>query len=147
MRGILSSTKCEMAATHGFIERFIEACGSGEAADIQRLLNISYQAARNYLDGRLPDTRVLLQIAARTRYSIHWILTGNGEKFTSPTPDTPILTDQLRDLIRIECREAVNNLLGNRNEPRVVVLEPEKIRSESISPEVTDVENIRERTS
>ena len=63
-----------------FVERFVEICGTSEPARVQRLLNISYQAAKNYLLGRLPDATVLKAIAEKTPYSIHWLLTGNGEK-------------------------------------------------------------------
>ncbi|MGI8812499.1 MAG: hypothetical protein ACR2IH_08220 [Pyrinomonadaceae bacterium] len=54
----------------------------------------------------------------------------------------------MRELIRQECVEIVGNLIGSQNgEPKVVVLEPAKIRSEKVSaPEPTNVEGHRFRT-
>lgn len=119
-----------------FTERFAEVCGTNEPASIQRLLGISYQAAKNYLDGRLPDTRVLRRIAERTPYSIHWLITGIGQKLISRTlpEDTPVLAGQIKALIRQECMEVVNKLLAEREgESKIVVLNPENIRSEKVN--------------
>jgi hypothetical protein len=73
-----------------FVERFIEVCGTSEPSKVQKLLDVSYQAAKNYLQGRLPDSYVLKTISERTPYSINWLLTGQGEKFAGqnghPTP-------------------------------------------------------------
>lgn len=119
-----------------FIERFIEVCGSTEPVDVQRLLNISYQGAKNYLLGRLPDPAVLKTIAAKTPYSIHWLLTGKGEKIVSSCSfaGTPIAVDQFRALIRQECVEVINEALGSQitPQPKVVVLQSGKLRSEKI---------------
>lgn len=120
-----------------FIERFIEICGTAEPARVQRLLNISYQAAKNYLLGRLPDSTVLKTIAEKTPYSIHWLLTGKGEKLVSTEiqQDTPILTDQIRTLIRQECVEVINEMLGSQvtTQSKVVVLQSDKLRSEKVN--------------
>ena len=119
-----------------FIERFIEICGTAEPAGVQRLLNISYQGAKNYLLGRLPDAAVLKTIAGKTPYSIHWLLTGKGEKLvTAPSStDTPLAVDQFRALIRQECVEVINEVLGSQinPQPKVVVLQSGKLRSEKI---------------
>lgn len=119
-----------------FIERFIEVCGTSEPADVQRLLNISYQGAKNYLLGRLPDATVLKMIACKTPYSIHWLLTGKGQKFVSnpQAANTPIAIDQFRALIRQECVEVINEALGSQAapQPKVVVLQSGKLRSEKI---------------
>ena len=124
-----------------FIERFIEICGTSEPARVQRLLNISYQAAKNYLLGRLPDATVLKAIAEKTPYSIHWLLTGNGEKlvFGETPKDTTILTDQIRTLIRQECVEVINEMLGSQvtTQPKVVVLQSDKLRSEKVNEPAT----------
>jgi hypothetical protein len=119
-----------------FIERFIEVCGTAEPAKIQRLLDISYQAAKNYLQGRLPDSYVLRTIAQRTPYSINWLLTGVGEKLVA-TPvevDTPLSARQIRDLIRSECVEVINEILGSREatQQKVVVLQSGSLKSEKV---------------
>lgn len=123
-----------------FIERFVEVCGSSQPAEISRLLNISYQAAKNYLQGRLPDSTVLLSIAEKTPYSIHWLLTGKGEKFIqdSPQKDTPILSDQLKALIKEECRKNVAEILSRPEknaQGKVIVLKSEDIKDEKVFEE------------
>ena len=119
-----------------FIHRFVEVCGTAEPAKIQRLLDISYQAAKNYLQGRLPDSYVLRTIAERTPYPINWLLTGKGEKLVSnsATKDTPLSANQIRDLIRSECVEVINELLGSREstQQKVVVLQSASLKSEKV---------------
>jgi hypothetical protein len=99
-------------------------------------LDISYQAAKNYLQGRLPDSSVLRTVAERTPYSLNWLLTGKGEKFVSQVPaeNTPLLTHQIRDLVRKECVEVINELLGSRDltKQKVVVLQSESLKSEKV---------------
>lgn len=118
-----------------FVERFVEICGTAEPAKIQRLLDISYQAAKNYLQGRLPDSYVLRTIARRTPYSINWLLTGEGEKLVSAPAeaDTPISIRQIRDLVRSECVEVINEILGSREaQQKVVVLHSRSLKSEKV---------------
>ncbi len=132
----LSRGKMSEIEKREFIERFIEICGTAEPAGVQRLLNISYQGAKNYLLGRFPDAAVLKTIAGKTPYSIHWLLTGRGEKIVSsmPSADTPLAVDQFRALIRQECVEIINEALGSQlnPQPKVVVLQSGKLRSEKI---------------
>jgi hypothetical protein len=130
----LSSTIVQIA---NFGSRFAEVCGTSEPARIQRLLNISYQAAKNYLNGRLPDPRVLLTIAERTPYSLHWLLTGEGEKFSIPArrDDTLPLARQISQLIRQEVEEAVGQALAKSTGAtgsRRIVLSPEEVLSETV---------------
>ncbi|MBC7899622.1 MAG: hypothetical protein H7070_06165 [Saprospiraceae bacterium] len=119
-----------------FIQRFTEVCGTTEPADVQRLLNISYQGAKNYLLGRFPDAAVLRTIARKTPYSIHWLLTGKGEKLVSdqPATGTPLAIDQFRALVRQECVEVINEALGSQitPQPKVAVLQSGKLRSEKV---------------
>ena len=120
-----------------FINRFVEVCGTSEPAKIQRLLDISYQAAKNYLQGRLPDSYVLRTVAERTPYSINWLLTGKGEKLVSnavATEDTPLSANQIRDLVRTECAKVINELLRSREstQQKVVVLQSANLKSEKV---------------
>lgn len=121
-----------------FIERFIEVCGSSQPTDIARLLDVSYQAAKNYLQGRLPDSSVLIVIAEKTPYSIHWLLTGKGKKFAdiNLTEDTEILTDRLRAFIRDECQKVVGEILSVTVEDvaqeKVIVLRSGDIKEEKL---------------
>jgi len=134
-----------------FITRLIEVCGTSEPAKIQRLLNISYQAAKNYLQGRFPDPLVLRTIAERTPYSIHWLLTGQGEKLVADqggfADDTPLSTRQIRDLVRSECVEVINELLRSREstQQRVVVLPSDSLKSEKVK-EPLNISEKRSRT-
>ena len=131
-----------------FGKRFAEACGTAEGAKIQRLLDISYQDAKNYLGGRLPDPRVLLTIAERTPYSLHWLLTGEGEKFSLPetSSDTLPLARQISQLIRREVEEAVGHALSRPAETsgeRRIVIAREDVLSETArtakTQELTDL--------
>ncbi len=123
-----------------FIERFIEVCNSSQPVEVARLLNISYQAAKNYLQGRIPDAKVLITISEETPYSIHWLLTGNGEKLmTSPVnEDTHILTDQIRAFVRQICLEVLSEALDTKSDltqPKTVVLTSKNIMEEKILDE------------
>lgn len=126
---------------NSFIGRFTEVCGTSEPAKIQRLLDISYQAAKNYLQGRLPDSYVLRAIAERTPYSINWLLTGKGDKFVSSQVDegAPLSNRQIRDLVRTECEAVINELLGGREatQQKVVVLQSGSLRSERVKESST----------
>jgi hypothetical protein len=121
---------------NNFITRFVEVCGTSEPAKIQRLLDISYQAAKNYLQGRMPDSSVLVTIARRTPYSINWLLTGEGEKLISRTlnEDTPLTAREIRDLVRDECGKVINELLPSheRAQQKIVVLPSASLRSERV---------------
>ncbi|MEQ1765357.1 MAG: hypothetical protein ABL984_19670 [Pyrinomonadaceae bacterium] len=101
------------------------------------MLNISYQAAKNYLNGRFPDPRVLLTIAERTPYSLHWLLTGEGEKFSIParSDDTLPLARQISQLIRQEVEDAVARALTKTPAEagsRRIVLSPGDVLSETV---------------
>jgi hypothetical protein len=121
---------------NSFIERFTEVCGSSEPAKIQRLLDISYQAAKNYLQGRLPDSYVLRTIAERTPYSINWLLTGKGEKFVAShvAEGAPMTALQIREMIRSECGQVINELLASREsaQQKIVVLPSGSLKSEKV---------------
>jgi hypothetical protein len=110
------------------------------------LLDISYQAARNYLGGRLPDAYVLVSVAEKTRYSIHWLLTGRGEKFADNTENTEeqLFFEKLRDAAKEGCTVAIQEVLGETTEsnlPKTIVLKKvrnEKSREDISSPTFSD---------
>ena len=127
-----------MGKNSDFVTRFVEACGTSEPAKVQRLLNISYQAAKNYLQGRLPHSDVLILIAQRTSYSIDWLLTGRGKKITDDPrfEDTPILTGQFEASVRRICVEVINEINGRQEaQPKVVVLQSSELMSEKVMDE------------
>src|SRR5687768_13080809 len=138
------NTKSVEDEKNKFVERFVEVCGTSEPAKIQRLLDISYQAAKNYLQGRLPDSSVLRTVAQRTPYSINWLLTGAGEKLVSTkalpqSEDTPLSARQIRDLVRTECVEVLNELLKSHEstQQKVVVLQSGSLKSEKVKESST----------
>ena len=138
----MSSRNLTNVENSEYVARFIEVCGSSQPAAIARLLNISYQAAKNYLQGRLPDSNVLLTVSERTSYSIHWLLTGQGAKFVEnvQNKDTKIFSDEMQALVRRECLAVINEVLSeytNTAPPKVVVLSPEQIREEKVIGEPT----------
>ncbi len=125
-----------------YVARFIEACGTDEPAKIQRLLNITYQTAKNYLDGRLPQTDKLVVISERTSCSIDWLLTGRGKKFVGDgyPQDTPISTGRFRESVREICVEVINEFNGRQEiaqpkVPKVVVLQSSELMSEKVLDE------------
>jgi len=124
-----------------FIDRFVEACGTAEPAKIQRLLNISYQSAKNYLQGRLPKPEILILIADRTSCSIDWLLTGRGKKFAdeSAGQGAPLLTGQIEAFVRRICVEVINEVSGRQEvaHSKVVVLQSSELLSEKIVDETT----------
>jgi predicted transcriptional regulator len=140
----MSSKNVKKLESPDFIDRFVEICGSSQPAEIARLLNISYQAAKNYLQGRLPDSAVLKTISEKTQYSINWLLTGQGKKFieSSLNEDTLQVSDQIRAFVRKECLEVISELLENQKEnqnktapAKVIVLTSENIKEEKVMDE------------
>jgi len=127
----MSSDKSTIVENIEFIERFIEVCETDKPVEIKRLLNISDQAARNYLAGRFPTPEILITIAEQTPFSIHWLLTGQGKKFVDSAYEkhTRILSDEMRLAIREEC-VAVFNRLQHEAQPKVVVIPPDRLKTE-----------------
>ena len=128
-----------------FAARLAEACGTSEPTKIQQLLNISYQGAKNYLEGRLPRTEVLLAIARATPYSIHWLLTGQGNRFAlqKDQKNTPVSTGRSGKKVRKTSVEVINDKNGSKTVPgeaNIVVLPSDKILSEAPINEAADVE-------
>lgn len=133
----MSRGKITPSLDSGFVARFIEMCGTSEPARIQRLLNISYQAAKNYLHGRMPSSDILLTLAERTPYSIHWLLTGRGKKFAELTSvtDTPLAAGQFEESVRKICVEVINEMSTGKGpaQSKIVVLQPSDILSEKVA--------------
>ena len=120
-----------------FRTRFIEICGSSQPRVISKMLGISYQAAKNYLTGRLPGSNMLCIISEKTPYSIHWLLTGEGSKFVkiSRKRGEVLLTDEMRAFVRRECLEVVSELLANYEDS--ALQKPFLLTSENIKEEKT----------
>lgn len=131
----MSRANSTFVENSGFVRRFVHICGTKEPAKVARLFNISYQSAKNYLSGRLPNAYVLRSIAETTPYSIHWLLTGEGEKFTDTTEAALELTDEMRGFIKEICLEIISSMTIEEimDQPEnLVVLLPDKIKQEKI---------------
>ena len=139
----MSRAKPQAKQNIEFIDRFVEACGTSQPARIQRLLNISYQTAKNYLNGRLPNAETLITIGMRTSCSIDWLLTGRGKKFDSGhmPQDTPIPTGQMEAFVRRICVEVINEIGGSQEaaQAKVVVLQSSELMSEKVMDEATSL--------
>jgi hypothetical protein len=138
----MSSENLKNSENFSFSERFIEVCGTARPNEVAQLLNISYQAAKNYLQGRLPEAKVLKTISEKTSYSLNWLLTGEGEKFVknSLKEDTLILSDQMRAFVRQICLEVVGEALSSRADSvqqKTVLLTPDNIKEEAVLDEAT----------
>jgi hypothetical protein len=129
----MSSDNSTIVENNGFIERFIEVCETDKPVEIKRLLNISDQAARNYLAGRFPTPEILITIAEQTPFSIHWLLTGDGKKFVDSAYEkhTRVLSDEMRLAIREECI-AVFSQLQHEAQPKVVTITPDRVKTEKV---------------
>ena len=123
-----------------FAIRLADICGTGKAANVQRLLNIPYQSAKNYLNGRLPRTDALIRIAQITGCTIDWLLTGEGKKFRTDARllGAPISAGQFDESVRKICVEVINEMNGKTEtaHPRIVRLQSSEVLSEKVPDEV-----------
>lgn len=138
----MSSEKIQIEKKNSYVERLIEIFETKQPVELAQLLDISYQAARNYLNGRLPDANVLLRIAEKTPYSVHWLLTGEGEKFIlkQDNLNTLILSDQMKAFVRQECLEVFNEIFKKQNEnmqEKIVKLTSSQIKAEKKVSEIS----------
>ena len=121
-------------------------CGTSNPKVISNYLGISYQAAKNYMNGRLPEASVLIRFAEKTPVSIHWLLTGEGDKFVDNSRKTEaellasVLSEiaeprSLRKMFEVLSRDRVDAALANAEptEPtptRKVRIKKSRIRKE-----------------
>lgn len=110
----MSSEDRQVIDRIGFVERLIDACGSSKVTEVQDLLGVQYQTARNYLAGRVPTAEMLLRISERTSCSIDWLLTGRGKKFVDGAleVDTLVFPRQIETFVRRLCVEVFNEEIG-----------------------------------
>ncbi len=63
-------------------QRVLSAYNVPDLGEVARRVGVSYQKLQHYFIGRTPiPTVLLLRLSADTRVSIHWLLTGEGEKY------------------------------------------------------------------
>lgn len=73
----------EFFSLSSFGDRLKEAYETSEIPALARKLGVTYQAAKNYVEGRIPSVEKLIDISRSTGCSIDWLLTGEGEKYRS----------------------------------------------------------------
>jgi hypothetical protein len=126
---------------NNFGQRFAAVCGTAKPSQIQQLLGISYQAAKNYLCGRMPAPEMLILIQERTSCSIDWLLTGRGKPFVDTTAKqgAPPATDEMETFIRRIVVEVINERPAAElsNADRVIVLHPSELLSEKVEEVAT----------
>jgi len=64
-----------------FGARLLEAFEGTKSSAIAQILGLTEGAISNYVSGRVPKIQILDQIASFTNCNLHWLLTGEGEKF------------------------------------------------------------------
>lgn len=69
-----------------FIGRLNRAFDYGSMADVSRRLGIPHATVRNYYQGRMPASDVLIKIANETNVSLNWLLIGTGDMYAGQTP-------------------------------------------------------------
>ncbi len=130
-----------------FQKRFVAMCGTSNPRTISEFLGISYQAARNYLDGRIPESKVLVRFAEKSPVSIHWLLTGEGEKYVERKSKTEaemlasVLSEiadavTLRKMFEFISEARINKSVTELRKPgreegvRTLTLKPDSIRNQ-----------------
>ena len=93
-----------------FGERLLEAFGKDfPKSKIAEVMDVKPSAVTNYLQDRIPDAEKLQLISDFTNCSIHWLITGDGEKYLNPGRHVN-LDFTFREVVR----EIVNEELDKR---------------------------------
>ncbi len=69
-----------------FVERLNKAFENDTMADVARRLGIPHATVRNYYQGRMPASEVLIKIAYETGVSLNWLLMGVGDMYVAHRP-------------------------------------------------------------
>lgn len=101
---------------NGFFDRICEALGikneRGAKAKIAEIVGVSDNAIGFWEKGEMPGRKSLeniAQVSKRSNTSIHWLLTGEGEKYINPGKHIN-LDETFRAVVREIVREEI---LGN----------------------------------
>ncbi len=69
-----------------FVARLLKVFNNASMAQVARQLKVPHATVRNYFQGRLPATEVLMKMADETGVSINWLLLGQGEMYAGELP-------------------------------------------------------------
>jgi hypothetical protein len=94
-----------------------EAFGTNSLQEIADSLQMSYQGLDHLIKGRRKfSDSLLLRIHDSTKCSIHWMLTGEGPKFISPSDGSAALLKRVKEMegkLSSADRELVERLLSS----------------------------------
>ena len=85
-----------------FIVRLNRVFDHESMADVARRLGIPHATVRNYYQGRLPASDVLIKIANETNVSLNWLLTGTGDMYAGSSPKIGLgrlIEDRISEII------------------------------------------------
>ena len=85
-----------------FILRLNRAFGYESMAEVARRLGIPHATVRNYYQGRLPASDVLIKIANETNVSLNWLLMGKGDMYAGQMPKVGLgrfIEDRIAEII------------------------------------------------
>ncbi len=130
--------------SEGFVSRLVAMCGSSNPHVVADFFGVSYNAAKNYLNGRIPEGKVLVGLTEKTPVSIHWLLTGDGDKFVDGADKTEaemlasILSELadpslLRKVFEVVSEDRIQASRENESGPlkrRIISIKSERIRKE-----------------
>lgn len=88
--------------TEGFRARLNKVFNYASMAEVARKLKIPHATVRNYYQGRLPATEVLIKIANETGVSLNWLLIGQGDMYGGERPPISIgqfLEERIAEII------------------------------------------------
>lgn len=106
-----------------FGERLKEAFETNKIGEIARKMDVSYQAAKNYIEGRIPDADKLKEISDSTNCSIHWLITGKGNKELTDTKVVGLINeDNLKQVIREVVQEEISNGIQLQHKIQAIVM-------------------------
>jgi Bacteriophage CI repressor helix-turn-helix domain len=97
-----------------FRERVIEAYGGKSIQEIAESLEENYQTVYGWLVGkRDAPTEILIRIGKQTGASLHWLLTGDGERRSGETfSSKPSIEDLMEEIARRVAREEIEKTLS-----------------------------------
>jgi DNA-binding phage protein len=86
----LIAIKSQESKYPDLFNRILEACQVKNANQAAVKLGLNRKSVYQWRDGGLPEIDTLLEISRQTKHSIHWLLTGKGERLVGDSEsDTP----------------------------------------------------------
>jgi transcriptional regulator with XRE-family HTH domain len=111
-----------------FIERLHAAFDNASMAEVARRLKIPHATVRNYYQGRLPASEVLVKIANETGVSLNWLLIGSGNMYAGQNPPIALgkfIEDKISEIIDLKLSQRPTDVqnLGSADDSRAFDVE------------------------